>query len=779
MKKFLLFITILAGALSFTDCSDNNSSSSGGENSDREFMTMFRTDYNTNAGSDDAYACQVVTGYGLHETEKDDNAIHWYWYAVDGCKGYQIRVALQPYVSNGAAAWEEAYQEGNLVLDTIVGPEVTDLIMKDLQYSTEYRGSIRVLSKKDADGDYTHASNWFGHGDGKGWEDYKGITTEVRYEFPYIVYESQITKTSFRVNLTPKLSEFTDDENTEYKKNFSTVTDADGNEMYKMDYLTVEASGTNPDATVPAEWVKYTITDEDIANGYIDIDGLDQNSVYTVNVVDDDIEEEKCFWDAVYNTLSVRTDGDPGDPILIEHKIEAPQRSDYTSDDDYNTALTQYNAMVEYDACRIDTIIDNYNSNNTLAEGQVFYLEGGKNYVLFNNADLCKGMTLTTSPEDLAAGKGRAKVYMGGINYNEDGSPATMNFMFGRMPLSGELGSIYIKSLVFEEIDFDCPLALHYNPSTAAKGSGNYFINMYSTGMAVTLQSFILRNCSVQHAIRGFIRVQGSNRRTFENMLVEGCDFYNDGYYDNNGGGYNWVHEENKIAKANIFVNVVFQNNTFYDSPKGSFFTNNKKSQSWSSDIKYNITFNNNTLVNFNTRKSGNNIFNLHYIPGGSTITCENNLFILAKQDGDTRKMYFQGMDIRTVTGGDGSGKVTYNIRNNWSTNSNLTSGQIFTGQAFSASKNSAGKYPEWCTYGEDELDVHVADISNEDLMYSPNPPYTDATNMHSTGYIDGTTASAENQARGITQGVNLYFKNFDNDIVKNNVGASKWRTSK
>lgn len=773
MKKFLLFITLLASGLSFTACSDDdNSSSSSGEVSDREIMTMLRQDYNTNAGSDDPYRCQVVTGNGLHETAPDDNAIHLYWYGVNGCKGYQIRIGLQANVANGAEAWESSYQEGKLILDTIVGPDVTDLIVPDLMYGTDYRSCIRTLSMKDADGDYTHASYWYGQGGGRDWEDYCGITTLDRYDVPEVITEAQITKTSFRLRLTPKLSEFTSAENTSFQENFNTIIGADGEERYDFTYLKIEASGTNPDAVVPSKWQYYKITDQDFANGYIDIDGLDQNSVYTVNVIDPKIEAEKCYYDATFNTLSVRTDGDPGDPIILEHSIVEPKRSDYLTDDGYNTAVLQYNAQVEYNACRIDTVISNFNSDNTLAEGQIFYLEGGKNYVLFSNTNLCKGFKLATNPDDIAAGKGRAKVFMGGI-HRVDGSVSSMNFMFGRQPESGETSSIYIKSLIFENIDFDAPLCQHYSGSS---GQGNYFINMYSNGMAVTLQSFEMRNCSLQRAVRGFIRVQGAKRKWFEKVLVEYCEFYNDGYYDNNGRGYAWVAGDGNNAKSNIFANMIFQENTFYDSPRTAGFTDNGKSLDWPSTTQYNITFNNNTVVNFSTRTTGRNIFDLRYLPAGSTITCKNNLFILAKQKGDSRKLYFQGMDIRTINGEPYT--ITYDIANNWSTNSNLTKGSIFTSQAFAATKNSAGKNPDWNLQGKDELEVHVADISNEDLMYDPNPPYTEEYDVHSTAYLDGSgVVSDENKAAGITKGVNLYFKNFDNDIVKNNAGASKWRT--
>jgi hypothetical protein len=67
-----------------------------------------------------------------------------------------------------------------------------------------------------------------------------------------------------------------------------------------------------------------------------------------------------------------------------------------------------------------------------------------------------KGLTLRTK-----AGTRRAKVLMNGMS-TVNGAAQAMNFMFGRQPQSGELGGINIKSLIFEDIDFDCPLAKNY-----------------------------------------------------------------------------------------------------------------------------------------------------------------------------------------------------------------------------------------------------------------------------------------------------------------------------
>ena len=137
MKKIFLYTLALLTSVSFYSCSDDDESSA--PESEREFMTMFRCEETTGRGSDDPYRCQVEAL----------NDVHLYWYAVDGCAGYQVRVANQNLVANGADAWEETARNGWLVLDTIINdPECLELVVKDLDYSTDYRFAIRTLSKR-------------------------------------------------------------------------------------------------------------------------------------------------------------------------------------------------------------------------------------------------------------------------------------------------------------------------------------------------------------------------------------------------------------------------------------------------------------------------------------------------------------------------------------------------------------------------------------------------------------------------------------------------------
>ena len=416
-------------------------------------------------------------------------------------------------------------------------------------------------------------------------------------------------------------------------------------------------------------------------------------------------------------------------------------------------------------------------------QGQCFYLEGGKTYFLRENVAISRGFTLKTNPADIAAGKGRAKVCLGGVNKikivsGNDGSVtyqvATSIFLLGAQRSS--LGNFpnAIDDVVFEDIDFDCPLAQRYT-SGGPSSTGNYFINMWSNHVPLTVDNLTMRDCSFQGILRGFFRVQGQNT-LIENILMEGCETYNCGQYDNNGGGYSYFFLDSNVNSAtgtSVVHNLAIRNNTFFDSPKGSLITDNNRNIDYADKI--NVTIENNTFVNFCTRSTRNAFINFRYLPKGSTVAIKSNLFVLTKQAGDQRSLYFSGSDVRNLQGAC-TDNTTFDIGNNWSTNDNLTNGQVFTQKAFSASRNSFGSFANNATVeypqGTAELEVHVAAISAVDLMCQPNPPHpmADATvleeNTHCADAIDGTGKAS----------ANLYFKNFDNDIVRHNVGASKWR---
>ena len=500
----------------------------------------------------------------------------------------------------------------------------------------------------------------------------------------------------------------------------------------------------------------------------MDIDGLSPNSVYVIDLIDPNV---KVAVDAKYNTCTSRSDGKPGEPILLSHSELMAK---------YGTSRADTFALAtEFNAAPISPTLLDFISNTNYAEGQTFYLEGGKTYYLDGNDITCKGFTLATDPEDVKAGK-RAKVLCGigknsemfsGVGGDQAQGSYTM-FMFGRQPEAGEGGEIYMKKLAFENIDFDNPTALNYGDNKDGVGvvAGNYFFNMYSNGMAVTLDSLVMENCTFKRLVRGFIREQGVNYKVWNHVLIKGNQFFDCGYYNQSGGGYPWIAGSGNNPASNLYKDFKVVENTFYDSPFPSFFCETAQS-GWTSGA-WNITFSNNTLVNFNTRASGV-IFNMRYLPNGSVYRVENNLFVLTKQPGDQRTLGFWGADIRnTMTLEDGSAAhVDLYFNNNWSTNDNLTNGSIFSANAWASTSNNFGKLVKGgAATLHGSLDVNVADVSSTQLFISPCPPHVAQSasdrNMHRADALDGT-ASQYN--------VNLFYKNKDNDIVKNNAGAARW----
>ena len=350
----------------------------------------------------------------------------------------------------------------------------------------------------------------------------------------------------------------------------------------------------------------------------------------------------------------------------------------------------------------------------------------------------------------------------------------TCNFMLGRQPQPGENSSIPIDidSIRFMDLDVNVPLAKNYGHSMDGSGYGavgNYFMNMYSNGMGINVTHLEWNGCTFQGLIRGFFRIQGSNDFNIHSLVMKNCEFLNTGYYDTGGKGYNIIFaDHNGKPKSNILENVVIDNNTWVNTPHGSIITDNNRNLLWDESVRWNITVTNNTFVNHATR-SAVPFFNFRYMPGGSTLTIKNNFWTVTKVEADAlRTLNCQGCDIRNIQGGDGSSIVTFDIANNWSTNNNLTSGQIFSKGAFSAKSNAPMKFTDsFFPSGTEELDVHVDNLSATELFKSPNP-------KHHIGEV-------ANHLDHYTESLDcLYFQNTDkvrnSNIYKLGIGASKWR---
>ena len=746
MKKLLIYsLCMFAVSLGFVSCSDDDDVAPG---SDRMFRTMFRCDNNTGKGDSDPYNCAVV----------DLNDVHLYWFGVEGAYGYQIRWALQPNVSGGSQAWHETDSLGLLEGDTvIVGADVLDMVVKDLNYQTDYRFAIRTLNSADLNDPKN--SEWYGHGDGRGWAEYLGLQTAARYEVPAVIQTSDITKTSMRINLNRSTAGYTDEQMQGFAEHFTILGD-----VFKVDYLTITPSKSSPNAVVPAGFEKYTITEEDWARGYIDVEGLSENAVYNIDVWDADITVKV---DANYNPLLKRTKGTAGPPIILTHVPDMTDTIGKGTSNEVVYDISKYNSM------KLDQILIDYCESMDLAENQVYYLEGGKAYHFTSNPSLYKGVTIRTNPDDIAAGKGKAILYLSGMTQTGTGIN-TCNFMLGRQPQSGENSSIPldIDSVRFMDLDVQVPLARNYGHAQQGIGGavGNYFMNMYSNGMGINVTLLEWNNCTFQGLIRGFFRIQGSNDFNIHNLVMRNCEFYNTGFYDNGGKGYNIIFaDHNGKPKSNILENVVIDNNTWVNTPHGSIITDNNRNLVWDESVRWNITVTNNTFVNHATR-SAVPFFNFRYMPGGSTLTIKNNFWTVTKDEADAlRVLNCQGCDIRSIQGGDGSGIVTFDIANNWSTNNNLTAGQIFSKGAFSAKSNAPGKFLATSNFpsGTEELDVHVDDLSATELFKSPNPKY----------YVMDPSSEMEHHTDNLD---GFYFQDTEkvrnSNIYKLGIGASKWR---
>lgn len=779
MKKIILFSLMLLSAFCVTSCKDDDNVGTD-TNTDRMFMTMFRKDANTGEGDDDAFNCKA-TG----------NSVFLCWYTVQGCAGYEIKYGVITS-SDGQSAWEAVEAAGGLAGDTIIAnPEQYTLTLKHLDYNTGYKFAIRVLHSLDKDDPLN--SNWYGYGDGRRAWDYLALTTEERYSTPTVVSVQNFDKSDadyysgFNVVLDRGTSKYSADELETYTTTEINLDEGgtikvfplqDGH--FKADYMEITANPANPSAYVPEEYKHYDLTNANWVDDKLEIrvTGLQSNGLYDVKVFNEDIPYKS---DACFNNINTRVKGAAGAPILLKHEAAVYDTIAYNG-----VAGTQVDVS-EYDACKITHVLKDFMSNINYSENQVFYLEGGKAYFISESIPIDKGFTLMTDPADIAAGKGRAKLYVGGIADMSTTNAQTCSFQFSRSQAAGEDAStmLAIDSIRFRNLDISCPRAHNYGHQIEYPGQykvdGNYFINDGSAHMGYNLSYFEVDSCTFQNFIRGFIRVQTVKTKTIDKFVFQNSEIYNCGPYDSGGGGFGVFSLKGGTATANCFRDFLFTNNTIYDTSIGNLVNNYKEDfAEWDDNSAYNIAITNNTFVNFGTMGTASAILYFEgAIPRGSTLTVEKNLFIMARDENDVmRQNTFYCSGSRFKNGADGSSTrpVMCYVRDNWSTNSNLygSTGQIFTNYLFTATKDgiacfadeTASNFP----YTLDELTVHADDISNEELMKSPNPKhtnYTSTTTMFSDAYrtdnLDG-----------------LYYNNsakvLNSEIYKRGIGASKWR---
>lgn len=671
MKKYYLYLmTMLAGvSMLFSSCSDDDDKLGNEEyNSERLFMPQFRRQQNTGISDGaDPYQCQIAANSQDPTcASRYVNDIILYWYGVEGAVGYQIKAKVQ------GTEWDR-----DEVLDTIVGAETLQLLHEDLQYSVGYSYAIRALSPR---GEAYH-SKWYGYGDGSHQNDYMVIDTGNRYAVPELFWASNVEETTMRVYFDNTAS---NDAETKYKDFIEAGgTIEDGKWVFEE--ITVTPTADNP----TVETKVHKMTETDWANGYVDFDGLTPNAAYIVTGQNNGVTR---FYDRQYNKVCPRMKGAIGEPILIQHIVEAS--------DSMCRAPKAYNVKVQ-DLCRIDTVLANYMNDTSLSEGTIFYLEGGKNYYFAQSVTLTKGFTLETNPEDLAAGKGRANVYLGVGTSDEGGTSANnVTIMLSRNAKSGAENGVFLmfQPMTFREINFGPEVYYNYWDVNGKDGdktkaiSANYFLNMNSQGLSFSLSELNIENCSFHGCNRGFIRFQGPNRQVIEQLKVDGCVFQDNGPYDNNGRGYAWFAGPGNNANSNFYKNIIVRNSSFIDCPRHAFISENGN-LAWPAGTRWNITIENNTFVNLSPFSSSSGhglLLETRYAPSLSKITIKNNLFVMVRKgDSDKRNLYMRGMRISTKS-------INYDIADNYATTvpnwttSNLTDG-LWTNYAFSNTSDGAG----------------------------------------------------------------------------------------
>lgn len=637
MKSRILILNIVLAsllAMTFNACKKSGLENLTDEEKNRAFMAVFRQLANT-GNSNDAKASKVI----------NTNDMYLVWNGIEGASGYRLQMKVQ------SGSWD---RPSDILWDTIVGPDILKLVKKDLQYSTKHNFAIQTLSPLGE----AYNSKWYGKGDSGHNDDRAEWEMGERVNVPDVVSVSNVTENSLRVWFDLKV--YSSDPNV-LNPSFQHE-----NGKFLIDEILVQPASVNKD--LPSQSIK--LTEADIANGYVDVTGLSANALYVVNGVNSLVPR---YWDKMYNTTMVRMKGQVGAPILIPHIV-----------DETNTWAKQNNAS------RLDTILNNFLFDNTLAEGTIYMLEAGKNYYLGSQVVLAKGLTLKSNSGQ------KAIVYMGlGYNAANNGSNA-YNFQLGRQAQAGEIGSITVGDVIFDNISFEVPLAVNFfNQSLYPNKSinGNYFINQHSASMPFTCSKLEVRNCNFQGIVRGWFRTQGSNRQVIENIIIENSLFHDNGFYDTNGRGYPFIVGEAKSEKTNIFNNVVIKNNSFIGICYDQLLRENGNI-AWAPSVVWNVTIENNTFLNAFAHTSGRYLIQLQYPPVNSKFTIKKNLFILVKAAGDERSLFQGGMNIQSI-----GPTLKFDIEDNYSTSAKsannaityFSSAEVFTQQPFSHNTKGAG----------------------------------------------------------------------------------------
>ena len=706
-----------------------------GNGSSRRFPTFAVSKINniefTFRDSRKLYAPQFVS---LETSADKTNSVSFSWERVPDAVGYELTYCIGEKSLDFFESGEYKSFNGNISETGFIkiSAENNKITIDNFDYDTIYTVAVRALS---AQGDDFNSD----------WSSRMGIartyglrfTTGSRYATPRLLSRIYRTEDYIRVGFDLSYeSHKTEDVNNDFVNNFEIK---DG--KFVADEIWVR--GLNG-AKVPAKWLNYKLTLEDVARGYIDIDGLEGNGAkYTCTLINSRIQSVP---DSKYNTITLVKKEEFGLPVVIRHYP------------DLSTG--------EYNACRIDTVISNFMDYLAYDDG-TFYLEGGKAYYIATNVILNKGITLETNPEDFAMGK-RAKVYLGGITGTEN----PRYFLLGEAASYNNNTEISkIAPITFRNIDFDCPKAVNYGlaQETLTSPTGNYFMNCLSTHAPFVLESLNITDCTFQGLIRGFVRLQGYNQTEISKVVCNGNLFYNCGYYHPTGSNYGFFTQPGTL-NTNMYSDFRFSNNTIYDCPNSQLISDTNKSLAWDENTKWNITIENNTFINFSTRAHSRYLIALRYVPAGSHFSIQRNLFALAKNAEDTRTLYNSGADVRSC-----DGTFTFEIKDNYSTgclDAHMKDDGIFTSAPFSVTKNSFGAFTNgnMGTAGDLKVKVGTTPLTTTDLFSNPNPPYNQ---------VEGVFSGNDHKAPDNIMDALRYRQTpevLNHEIYTKNIGDQRWK---
>ena len=195
--------------------------------------------------------------------------------------------------------------------------------------------------------------------------------------------------------------------------------------------------------------------------------------------------------------------------------------------------------------------------------------------------------------------------------------------------------------------------------------------------------------------------------------------------------------------------------------------------------MKWNVEFSNNTIINYNTI-TATSMFDMRYIPTGSTFKITNNIFMMAKDLDDERAMNFKGSQFNDINGEPA--EVFFEVHDNYSCNwdpNKQEDDQVFTASPFSTTSNSIGKFKEKSFNGgpagsamhpDNDLVVRVGSYAllPSELMSKVNPPHHQSKDMEA------------NRNRHRREVLDLYYntdaKVTGHEIYQKNIGDFRWK---